>query len=165
MAGIVGGSAANERLNNNNVKSLTFAFGITGANPPVTMAPVAPTVTGEAKVVLADGAGTIVTAATFDVTVTGANPKAGLEFKDTAITANAELLGASGFVYATNGASNADIGCPVWAGPADLLLATAGVGMALYLNFGQTAIGNSKLDQAGSALGIKFFVTVYYLDR
>lgn len=165
MAGQVGGSGANERLNSNNVKTLRFDFAVTGANPPVTHAAVAPTVGSEAKLVLADGAGSIVTAATFDVTVTGANPICGLEFKDSAITAAGELIGAVGYVYATNGANNADLGCPVWAGPADLLLASAGVGMALYLHFGQTAIGNSKLDQAGSALGIKFTVFVSYLDR
>lgn len=165
MAGIVGGSAVNERLNSNNVKTVRFDFSVTGANPPVTFAVVAPTVGGEAGLILADGAGTIVPAATFDVTVTGANPIAGLEFKDSAITANATLIGAVGYVYATNGANNADLGCPVWAGPSDLLKASAGVGLALYLHFGQTAIGNSKLDQVSTALAMKFYVMVSYLDR
>lgn len=165
MAGIVGGSGQNERLNSNNVKTVAFAFGVTGANPPVTFGVVAPTVAGEAGLILATGAGTIVPLASFTITDTGANPFVGVEWKDTAVTANAELLGAHGFVYATNGVSNADLGCPVYAGPVDLVKASAGVGMAIYLHFGQTAIGNSKLDQAGTALGIKFFVIVRYLDR
>lgn len=165
MAGIVGGSAANERVNSNLVKSLTFAFGVTGANPPVTFGVVAPTVGGEAGLIFGTSVGTLLPTASFANTVTGANPTVGLEFKDSAVTANAELLSVEGFVYATNGASNADLGCPVYAGPADLLKAVAGVGLAVNIHFGQTAIGNSKLDQAGTALGIKFFVTVRYLDR
>lgn len=165
MAGLVGGSGVNERLNSNNVKTLRFDFSLTGANPPTTFACVAPTVGGEAGLIFGTAAGTIITTASFTGTVTGANPTIGLEFKDTAITAQAELIGAYGVVYATNGASNADLGCPVYAGPSDLVKAAAGVGLALNIHLGQTAIGNSKVDQASTALGIKFCVFVSYLDR
>lgn len=164
MAAIVGGSAANERLNDNNVKALHFDFSLTAATPtPSAYTVVPPTVNSDAKLVLANGAGAIVTGATFTVTVTGSNPKIGLEIKDTSLTANAELIGAQGFIYSTSGTGNADLGCPVWAGPADLLLASAGVGLALYLHLGQTSVGNTGFDQATGA--VKFFITVFYLDR
>jgi hypothetical protein len=165
MASIVGGSAANERLNTNYVKSLTYNIDITAVSGTPTVATIkAPGVGSDAVCVMADGAGTIVTAATFDVTVTGANPKIGLEFKDTSITANAELLGIEGVIVATSGSGNAAAGDTVWGGPADLLKASAGVGLAVYFHLGSGSVANSgKIDQAAGTVSL--VLTVTYMDR
>lgn len=162
MTMMIGGSAPNDRLNSRTAR-LTFAFALTLTTNTITgFAVVSPTVQGEAGLIYADGAGTIVPAATFDVTIAGAVPIVGLEFRDTTMTGNGQLISAQGFVYSTTGASNADLGTPVWAGPADLVLASAGVGMALNLHFGITGVGSQgKLDQNTGV--VKFFVEVNYL--
>lgn len=165
MAGpMIGGSAANER-SNNKVTDIFFVFTITAATPtPSAWAVAPPTMSGEAALCMADGAGVIVTAATFDVTVTSTIPKLGLEFKDTTVTASAELIGVFGQVTATTGANNAELGTPVWAGPADLLKASAGVGLALYFHLGITGIGNAgKIDQNAGSLTIALHVA-YIVD-
>lgn len=169
MAGpIVGGSGPNERINNK-VKTLGFNIRITAVNGTPTVAVVRPpTQSGEAALVMADGAGAIVTAATFDVTVTGAYPKLGLEWKDTTVTAAAELIGAFGAVVATSGSGNVALGDSVWAGPADLLLATPGVGMGIYFHIGNGNVSTAtnalpaKIDQAAGTIDL--FLLVSYID-
>lgn len=168
MAGpMIGGSAANDRVSTK-ITSPTFNISITCANPTPSVATVIPpSVPSDAKLVMANGAGAIVTGATFAVTVTGAYPVIGLEFKDTIVTASGSLLGAAGMVYSTSGSGNVAAGDSAWAGDVDLLLASAGVGVAMYFHIGNGNVATAtnalpaKIDQATGT--VKIFLTVYYL--